>query len=216
MRFLSSWFVVLGVVVALCDCSGNTSCEIGNARCDGAELQTCVGHPGGPTGGGLGDVSYQKGSSPSWMKEAECGQGLCISSGQDAFCALDPAPLSACPATASGPACDGTTLLNCTDGYPVQRKLCKTCDVTKGVGNACYVSASGASDCCPGGVESPCQADPDCANGLRCIESRCAMPCDCEEGQPCPACDALYEDSTNLAVSVIPVWRCHSQLCLQY
>lgn len=199
---------LLGAACALPTSSDSSPCKADTWRCDGTKLQHCGTHSGGLTGG-VESPTYQKGSPNSWSDVADCGQDRCISpADHDAFCALD-RPTTACSAEPTGYACDGSTLVQCVEGYPVSHKLCKACDPS---GN-CYIGASGDSTCCVGGAEHACKGDSDCASGLRCDGSTCKMPCDCPEGARCSACDVLYLAST-LPTSGAPfTWTCRTGFC---
>lgn len=192
--------------------SADDACTADTWRCDGDHLQICTAHPGGPTGGGLDDIHVQKGSASTWTTDTDCGPGRCISpTDRKPFCALDAARSPLC-ATPTGFACDGTSLVQCLDGFPVARARCKSCSAT----STCFFSAGGTSSCCPGGgVDSSCTGDGDCADGLHCKDNRCAMPCDCADGTACPACNVLYTESTRPESGKALTWTCRNAVCVQ-
>lgn len=93
----------------------------------------------------------------------------------------------------SDPHCDGSTLVDCVEGYAVFRANCRACTVVPQVA-ACSGCAPTHGQC-SGYLGDSCQADSDCAAGLLChLEAgglhHCSAPCtvsaDAQAGGECP------------------------------
>lgn len=198
LRALCSMALLAVLSFAMTSCGGGSSCAVDTWRCDGTELQYCTGHPGGPSGG-IGNPHYHEGSSATWSNKAACSPGVCRVSGVHGSCTLEPKRNPACPAGAEAFACDGTTELDCFDGYVAERKACRACDPV--------------NQTCEGSVHATCQVDADCAAGLTCDSGSCEMACTCPDGTACPACEVL--DSAAFGWDrPVPKWTCQAQRCL--
>jgi hypothetical protein len=190
-------------------CLPADDCHVGAVRCQGDELQRCTAHPAGVFGP-PDDPTYVHGSAPTWDKEADCGMGLCIrpANGTDAFCALEAAPLDACAGVDA--ACEGSALVYCNDGYPVEHEVCLACSA----GPEC-LGVEGMLDprCCQGGPLADCTSDAACAPSLRCNGGRCELPCACAEGAACDACAAGHAVAPDGGVTVMHT--CSNGFCVE-
>ncbi len=209
-------FTVLAAVLlvsASSACTSEPDCPShAYPRCAGSELQTCTPHPGFYSA----DFHHYPASPSTWQDPvADCGAAdLCHESTftssdgtttPDALCSLDPAPAPACVAlegasnTAPASACEGTTSVDCEDGFALRRHVCRAC-------------TSGGT--CAGGNLATCTTASDCAPGLDCVNESCFMPCACPEGAPCAACDRLESDAPGESEYSF-VWACTGGFCSQ-
>jgi hypothetical protein len=190
-------------LLLLMACSLEDPCSVGKRRCDADTLQICTGHPGGVSGGGIGDTHYTKGSGPTWDTAAACGTGLCIDSDAGtAFCALD-------SATCSAPlSCSGTSVEQCNAGHVVERTACAACLLDGGLCDPFLDST-----CCPGHQGDSCQSGSDCGAGMGCTNGRCELPCTCAEGARCTSCDVLWNRNAYPDDGAPSKWICTSGLC---
>ncbi len=194
--------VLAVVVMEACGLPAD-DCTVGSSRCAGDEVQVCTAHAGGFYGGGIDDIHHAHSSSPTWLGTSTCGFGLCVTSGsapKKAFCALSARQSVACGT--KDRACDGSTLLDCTDNFLVARTSCKTCNATGPKG-------------CVGESGSECVKDADCAEALECDQTRvpasCGRRCSCANGGPCASCDIISQDTRGKAFT----WICSSTRCVQ-
>ncbi len=203
--------IVLSSLIALtAGCDLEAPCTPDTFRCDAGALEQCVAHPGGFSGGGIGDIHHSDSSPSTWELAANCGPALCIApDAGTAFCALDAEPSASCTDSASI-VCEGTTAAQCQSGHVVERTACSACLASSG----CDPFLD--STCCTGHQNSPCQTDADCANGMSCITvggtGSCQMACTCAEGTACPACNVLWDRSA-YPDGAPSQWVCTSSLC---
>ena len=188
---------MLRFVIALGCLSGclQDDCHVGARRCIGDELQSCEAGGGGLLGP-IDDPSYVEHSGPSWQKDAECGEGRCISSDKS-FCALAATRDPACGT--AGYACDANTLVECEDGYPTSRTACLACDAAKGT--------------CTGSLFDACATAADCAPGMTCTDQGCELPCGCPEAASCAVCDAVFAESHDPDNGVWRASTCRAGFC---
>jgi hypothetical protein len=207
-----------GVLVTVCSsvlgsgCLPADDCHVGAVRCDRGELERCTGHPSGIFGP-PDDPQVVHGSGPTWDNDSFCGAGRCITPADgDAFCALDDGALAAC--SGASVACDGTALVDCHEGFVIEREVCLACSAAP----ACAGTA-GLFDpeCCQGGPLADCTSDASCSPNLRCnlarATPRCELPCTCPEGAACDACAEAHARAPGDGASVM--YTCSSGFCTE-
>jgi hypothetical protein len=199
-------FPLLLLLATACDLPA--LCTKGERRCTGDALEECTAHPGGFTGGGIGDIHHTGSSPNTWERLADCGAGLCIATDAGTpFCALEASSNARC--TGNAPlACDGQTMLSCLDGHVIERTACGACQYN---GGACDPFLD--STCCRGHDDDACRGDSDCAPGSTCVSGRCRTACACAEGAPCPACNPLWDRNAYPSDGAPSQWICTSGLC---
>jgi len=190
-------------VGAKCVQGGQQDAECAQAarHCDGNTVVTCAAGFGvDPTACGLTDV-FGTSSLNGGINATRCIPSASLG----ATCIPPAATLDAVCAGSSGPHCDGTTLVECVEGYAAFRSNCRSCAVVP--------SAASCSGCAPalgqclGYLGDTCQADSDCAASFVChVEPggarRCSAPCtvvaDTNSSAPDPC-------SVALGVGVLPL-----------
>jgi hypothetical protein len=193
------------IVLAWTGCAlPGDECKAKDMRCAGGVLQTCLAYPKGIDG----DWNPHHGSPNTWETTANCGAAdLCKTTSytrnstvlHDAFCTLSPAPDPVCTGVASS-TCDGTTAIECNQGYAVARHTCASCQ----------------DGTCIGGMNAYCTAPTDCGAGLVCrassVQSWCDLPCSCPEGAECAACGRGGEADAP-GTNGVYKWLCMSGYC---
>lgn len=207
----SLWSVVLISVTAFllasaCALPGE-ECKRGTTRCNFGNVEMCDPHGGGYYGNGGGGVTHVKRSSNTWDSVGSCGGAdLCVSPEQDvAFCVLEHETSRVCPATGTSTVCDGTTRVECHDGFIVKSEACAACDAVKHE--------------CVGGIYATCTVDTDCAHAMTCRRTSgtgtCEMACACAEGAACASCDLLDRETQDPQHGTAFTWVCRAGACFQ-
>jgi hypothetical protein len=144
---------MVGAVLSLAHCGGDEDgCGVDEyyarkTRCLDGTVQRCA------------NTSFEDETlHAAWRTDRVCGSAeLCVVDSDGAFCALSPAPSSACAGAASLTTCEGSNArVQCHSGYVTQRRACLSC-----VPGESY-------PVCYGGLAEPCSADGQCVEGLLC------------------------------------------------
>jgi hypothetical protein len=186
---------------ALAGC--NEPCDRNANACSGNLLLLCVGDRNEPSSWEWSVAQRCSGAyqcvaaDPSSLGTyTECGgtqssESACPMGHDSVLCSYRERPYSLCvDAAASGwmSACEGDLRILCDPrGHRTGDMRCGTCK----------------DGMCTGGLDMLCHADAECADGLSCISTpghptwgkKCLVPCDCDEFDGCPACDAFASDA---------------------
>lgn len=190
--FVTTLFLAIAMAMGSCSLADMDECESGQDYCS-------------PEG-----VAYACGSLPTTLarkgwRTTRCRDARhCRVDANGAFCTLSDETDDRCVFRETDEGyvhqffCDGDMHVQCRSAFPTRRTLCTGCSEE---GGGCDVVQYRKCD-----EETPCPPPLVCDSRSPRGDGNCLAPCDCEEGEECPACNFLGGEAESR-------WVCKEERC---